>query len=262
MAGAGAGGRVLEDDAGEGTEEDRRCARLGVEPLGAVTPQAFEVAGSRARSRRIQRSSTSPSASGWYWTPHARGPAPEGGGPGRGRAGEARRRRAASKTSSFEVQGGDRIVQPPKSASSRPPPACARGRASRPGDPRGGPRRPSACASSWRAEADPEHRQLGGDRVPQQRRLRPEHRVAVGVHRRLLAAERPAAVDLAQRGQLVAAAAEALVELEPGFAQQDLGVPEERVLEVVDDEERPAGTRGCCQACMKSCSVTRQGPVP
>ncbi len=87
-----------------------------------------------------------------------------------------------------------------------------------------------------RAEAHAEHRHAARRRVPQQRGLAGEP----GVERVLLAAEHHDPVVLAERGQRVAAAREALVELGARTAQRGPGVAEERALEVVDDGD-PGG---------------------
>ena len=72
------------------------------------------------------------------------------------------------------------------------------------------------------AEADAEHGDPAVDRLAQQRRLGAEHRIAVDVEHRLLAAERQQAVDLVERGQRLAVAQAPLVELDAGRAD---GVP-------------------------------------
>ena len=82
-----------------------------------------------------------------------------------------------------------------------------------------------------RAEAHAEHRHAALGRLAQQRRLPRQRRVERG----LLAAERHDAVDLAERGQRVAVAQEALVQARSGGLQRRAGVAQERPLEVVQD---------------------------
>ena len=87
-----------------------------------------------------------------------------------------------------------------------------------------------------RAEADAEHRDAARRRVAEQRGLARE----TGLERVLLAAQHHDPVVLADLGQRVAVAREALVELRAGTAQRGAGVAEERALEVVDDGD-PGG---------------------
>jgi hypothetical protein len=87
------------------------------------------------------------------------------------------------------------------------------------------------------AEADAEDGHTAVDGRAQELRFRLQVVVACDVAHRLVAAEREQRVGLVQRRERIAKLKIALLELQPGLAQRLCGMPEKRLVQVMQDNE-------------------------